>query len=98
MKKYLPLKENAKNFTDILIETEYRRDPYNAPRGYYIYIHPVKRAGGLVTVCPSDGVRALLKAVTRGSEKAAADAERIADINAGRLVADVLKKNGIELE
>lgn len=70
---------------------------YNTePRGYWLSATPVVVERGFVTECPMDGLRMLLKEVSRASKKAEADASAAMDTVMRDMVRKVCAKNGID--
>ena len=69
-------------------------------RGYYLSVSPVRRevkyGVALLSGCPSDGIRVLVKDVARKSAKATANADAIARSILDDIVDRVCKKNGID--
>lgn len=69
-------------------------------RGYYLSVTPVRRdvkdGYALLSCCPSDGKKVLIKAVNRKSARADAIASRIASDVLSDVVAAVCDRNGID--
>ena len=103
-KKYLNLKSNGKNATHLKIELYYSLGGYNyftykqEGRGYYLSVVPVERANGFEGFMAFSGIKQLVKPVARKSEKAAREAEKLAEGWEERLIAYVLSDQGLELE
>ena len=66
------------------------------PRGYWLSASPVVVERGMVTECPMDGLRVLLKEVSRASKKAEAEASAAMDTAKRDMVRKVCAKNGID--
>ena len=107
MKKYFELKENDGFATHLECEVYYSKGGMNyftyreEARGYYLMVTPVKieRNNGYksISFCAFTGTKKLLKSVSRKSDKAQAEAEKIAENVFNELVEYVLNKHGIEL-
>ena len=72
------------HYTDMCVRVYYSLGGPNVwtgahtPRGYWISVSPVKRGGGMIETCPMDGVKYLLKPVTRDTAKGEAYALTLA--------------------
>lgn len=103
MKKYIQIKENEKNITDLSIEIYYHKGGDNfirfRQRGYYITVTPVTREdrGGVIleTYGAFTGITQCIKPVERKSAKAEQEAQqRAAQIE--QIITDIVcAKNNI---
>ena len=105
IKKYLDVKgDNSKK---IEVTTSYSKGGMSLfsyqeiKRGYYVHVQPVKFeniAGcNIVSVCPIEGRKMLLKEVSRASKKAEAEADCMAEEAAKPIIERVCAEQGIEL-
>ena len=103
MKKYIKVKENEKNITDLSIEIYYHKggDPYIRfrQRGYYISVIPVTREdrGGVIleTCGLFTGITQCVKPVDRKSAKAEQEAQQRAAQIEKIIIDTVCTKNNI---
>lgn len=106
MKKYIEVKPN-RNATHIEIEVYYNLGGYNyftgksEDRGYYLSVSPVERRkndfGITISYTAFSGIKQCIKPVSRKSEKAKQEAERIAPNFEKDLIRYVCEKNGLEI-
>lgn len=111
MKKYIPVNTNDKRITHLKCEVDYSLGGVNyftyrnEPRGYYVHVSPVERReeiyGGRKIISEGymcfSGVKQLVKAVSRKSAKAQAEAEKLAETIFPELIAHVCSEQGITL-
>ena len=106
MKNYIPVQENS-NVTHIKVEVKYDLGGYSfatyreKPRGYYLYVTPVKREEKYGCMMESftafTGYSYFLKDVKRKSAKAEAEAESIAKTVMDQMISKVCKEQGLTL-
>ena len=70
----------------------------NEGRGYYLSVTPVKIEGGFRTVTAFTGVRILVKAVSRKSDKAYKEAVELSKEKEVELIDYVCRKNNLTLK
>ena len=103
MKKYIELKNPGKYATHLRIELFYDLGGYNyftgrqTPRGYYLSVSPVAREGYMESFTAFSGIKQLVKAVARKSEKAYTTAAESVNDLLPDLIAAVCEKNNIEV-
>ena len=108
MKKYFEVKENEHRVTHIKCEVYYSLGGFNCfsykreGRGYYASVTPVERrdyGGGMIMegFVAFTGVKQLVKAVSRKSAKAQAEAEKLAENVFDSMIEYILNKEGLEL-
>ena len=103
MKEYIKVKENAGKFTDIKIETYYSLGGMNyftgksEGRGYYVSVTPVERTGYSEIYTGFSGIKQLVKAASRKSKKAEAEAEVLADKVKEELIKYICEKHNLEI-
>ena len=104
MEKYLKVKENAGNITDLKIELYYHLGGMNyftgreERRGYYLSVTPVEKSRGFISYTAFTGIKQLIKEVKRKSNKAEAEAEEAAENVKDNLINYVLTKNNLQLD
>lgn len=104
IKKYIPLADNGQRENFIKVETSYNlgRMNYwtgeNEERGYYLMAIPVEKSGIMEGMMMFSGIKVCIKEVKRQSPKAEAEADELAKYYEGRLIQEVLKKNGLQLK
>ena len=103
MKKYIKVNEKP-GTTHLKIELYYALGGMNyftgrtESRGYYLSVSPVERKGGCESYTSFTGTKILIKAVSRKSAKAEAEAEKIAAGEMENLIKYVCEKNNIPME
>lgn len=104
MKKYIAVKENPKHVNYLKIETYYSLGGTNVftgrieTRGYCLSVVPVERNGNCESFTAFTGIKQVIKPVKRKSQKAEAEAEKIAENYIPGLIDYVCKNNNLELE
>lgn len=107
MTKYLKVKKNSSNITDLKIELYYDLGGMNyfttraESRGYYLSVTPVERciSSGYTSerYTAFTGIKQLVKGVKRKSQKAEKEAENLAENLVNELIEYVCSQNGLEL-
>lgn len=101
MIRYIELTTPAKNATHLKIELYYSLGGMNyftykpEQRGYYLSVSPVEKHGYMESYTAFTGIKKCIKAVSRKSEKAAAQAAENAQNLIPALVVYVCNNNGI---
>ena len=103
MTKYYALKENGQKNNYLRADLFYDLGGYsyftgNAnARGYYISVRPVSKGDRMESYTLFDGIKKLVKEVTRQSKKAEQEAENMFPDEVQQLIDYVCKQHGYEL-